>query len=177
MSDFALEKEMVPVVCSWLESQGMWVRPEVWMPTGICDLVACSFNAERLALRVQAGYKPRSTRQSARDIDRGAPWLPLHERILFIELKLARRAEAWRQALRHCVFGESYVAMPYPACDYRPLHEVMYAPVGVLRVDREGVTVLRAAARPSGLHSQTCRVVDSMASEAAMKRWKDSEPR
>ena len=155
---------MTPVVEEWLRSQGLFTRREVWMPSGVCDLVGCSFNRENLEARFATGYQARSTRQSMRDADNGRPWLPLHERLVFVELKISRRDEAWRQALSHRAWGETYVAMPYPACNYRPLNENLYAPVGVLRVD-VGVAVLRPAAENLSMHPQALRVVDSVALE------------
>jgi hypothetical protein len=42
-----------------------------------------------------------------------APWLPIHQNLIAIELKLNRINEALEQARRHTVFAtESYVAMP-----------------------------------------------------------------
>jgi len=168
VSEFRLERDMEPVVRSWLESQGLFVRRECWMPSGVCDLVGCRFREDALALRLATGLGERSTARSVRDIENGRPWLPLHERLVFVEMKLRRREEVWRQACAHQWFAESFVAMPYPACDYRPLNELIYERVGVLRVDADGVTVLREAIPPvRPPRGQVCRLVDSMALEAA----------
>jgi hypothetical protein len=45
-------------------------------------------------------------------------WLPLHERLVAVELKLTRFSEAMTQAVAHLAFApESYVAMPQPLAD------------------------------------------------------------
>ena len=164
---YALEREMTPAVEEWLRSQGMVVRREVWMPYGVCDLVGCQFDEENLQRRRATGYRARSSHQSWRDIEKGQSWLPLHKRLVFVELKLERRGEVWRQAMRFQGYGEVWVAMPYPACDYRPLDEERYAPVGVLRVDG-GVSVERKAAENVVTRNcQTLRIVDSMATKEA----------
>ena len=160
---YALERDMTPAVEEWLRSQGMVVRREVWMPTGVCDLVGCRLDTENLQRRLATGYRARSSAQSLRDLEKGQSWLPLHERLVFVELKLERRGEVWRQAVRFRAYGEVWVAMPYPASEYRPLDEDRYASVGVLRVDG-GVTVERRAAQNVVTRNcQVLRVVDSMA--------------
>ena len=164
MSRYSLEKDMVPVVEAWLRSQGLFVRREVWMPSGVCDIVGCRFNEERLAVRLATGYRARSTSQSSRDAEKGQPWLPIHKRLVFVELKLSRRGEVWWQAQRHRYWGETYVAMPYPACDYRPLNEELFSAVGVLRVDGH-VVVDRGARKRLSMNPQVLRIVDSMALE------------
>ena len=159
---------MTPLVDDWLRSQGMFTRREVWMPSGVCDLVGCCFDEEHLRTRFATGYHARTTMQSRRDAEKGRPWLPLHKRLVFVELKLSRRAEVWRQAQGHHSWGETYVAMPHPACDYRPPNEFMCSRVGVLRVDG-GVMVLRPAAEHVSMHPQALRVVDSMALEYGLQ--------
>ncbi|MBN1459987.1 MAG: hypothetical protein JXA57_10640 [Armatimonadetes bacterium] len=160
---YALERDMTPVVEAWLRAQGMVVRREVYMPYGICDLVGCELDEENVRRRVATGYKARSSRQCLRDIECGRPWLPLHRRLVFVELKLSRTAEVWRQAARFQAYGESWVAMPYPACEYRPRDGRLFAAIGVLRVD--GGVIVERPARPNLVvtNCQTLRVVDSIA--------------
>lgn len=52
-------------------------------------------------------------RNESGQVTRRQPWLPLHARLVAVELKLSRVKDALRQASRHLVFAtESYAAFP-----------------------------------------------------------------
>ena len=83
-------------------------------------------------------------------------WEPLEERLVAVELKLSRVAEALSQATSHMSFAdESFVAMPRPVAkrvaesERRTDFEALG--VGVLAVDQSGCEVLvkpRASVEP-----------------------------
>ena len=50
---FDLEADMVAPVQSWLRSQGLTVKREFATPWGICDLVACSLDPDRVRQRME----------------------------------------------------------------------------------------------------------------------------
>lgn len=52
---FGRESEMAQPVRDWLERQRLWVKQEFSVPWGICDFVAVSLNARRVAKRLQFG--------------------------------------------------------------------------------------------------------------------------
>lgn len=54
---FSLEKEMTPLVGSWLLSKGYTVKKEVITSEGVCDLVAVDFNAHSITKRIQSGIR------------------------------------------------------------------------------------------------------------------------
>jgi len=162
---FSYEREMLEPAVRWLRSQGLLVKKEFPTPWGICDLVGCSLNKnkvkKRLALRQMrpigsllrvhllslvpdqidgasvtaedlhrafAGYldKDRIAQELTRLVkgrfveitDSGAfykvnGWMPLHKRLVAVELKLSRVDDALHQAINNLGFAdESYVAMP-----------------------------------------------------------------
>jgi hypothetical protein len=48
---------MAPLVRSWLEGQGLLVKPEFAAPWGICDFVALSFRSGRVRERLRLGQR------------------------------------------------------------------------------------------------------------------------
>ncbi len=79
-------------------------------------------------------------------------WMPLHRRIVAVELKLERIEEVVQQAINHTGFAtESYIGLPLPIAKRLVrsdrIQRVVDSGVGVLGVEHENVTVLR---RPGG---------------------------
>jgi hypothetical protein len=80
-------------------------------------------------------------------------WMPLHSRLVAIELKLSRVEEAMRQARRNLLFvEESFVALPGPLAvrvfnDVRRWRESFDAGIGLLSVKRKTCDVLLPAKR------------------------------
>ncbi|WP_417377068.1 hypothetical protein [Gimesia maris] len=52
-AEFKYEKDMVAPVVRWLEAMGFVVKNEFVLPWGICDIVACSLNPQKVQLRNQ----------------------------------------------------------------------------------------------------------------------------
>lgn len=50
---FQQEKEMTPVVKTWLKESGFRTKSEFRTPWGVCDLVGCTMNAEAVETRVR----------------------------------------------------------------------------------------------------------------------------
>lgn len=55
--NFRYESEMTKTVEDWLLSQGMHVKREYPTPWGICDLVGCSLNKNKVKKRLNLGQK------------------------------------------------------------------------------------------------------------------------
>jgi len=55
--NFRYESEMTKPVEDWLLSQGMHVKREYPTPWGICDLVGCSLNKNKVRTRLNLGQK------------------------------------------------------------------------------------------------------------------------
>jgi hypothetical protein len=121
---FAREREMKPIVADWLRAQGLVVRScETYSPGGYPDLVGCSLDPVMVDRRQR----------------RHKGWRPLHTRLLAVELKLTRIAEALRQAESYQqFFGEALVAFP--------VNVVLRVPhrdgIGVLAVSPYGCRLL-----------------------------------
>lgn len=54
---FRYESEMTKLVESWLLAQGMHIKREYPTPWGICDLVGCSLNKNKVKKRLNLGQK------------------------------------------------------------------------------------------------------------------------
>jgi hypothetical protein len=202
---FSYEREMLEPAAQWLRSQGLMAKREFPTPWGICDLVGCSLNKnrvkQRLALRqvkpigsllrvhllslipdqdegnsvstrdlhaAFAGYldEDRVGLEVARLIrDRFVKpagsgtfhkingWMPLHKRLVAVELKLTRIGDALHQAINNLGFAdESYVALP-AALAYRLVSrtgdsQFRNKGIGLVAVGSSGCEVLvRATAR------------------------------
>ena len=50
---FRLECQMTPIVEAWLGSEGLETKSEFPTPWGVCDLVATSLAADRVARRLE----------------------------------------------------------------------------------------------------------------------------
>ena len=201
--EFRYEAEMLAPVASWLESEGLSVKREYLIPWGICDLVGCRLDPQKIERRRKYGqheaigpmlriallleipeadegrcvtlgkltrvYGPfvgeAKVEQEilrllkGRFIDspkrnhfrrRVSDWMPLHERIVAVELKLSRVEEALRQAAGHLEFAdESYVALPLEhgrrVVGRAKREDFEAQSVGVLGVARHGTQVLLRA--------------------------------
>jgi hypothetical protein len=161
---FDYENQMAEPAEQWLRQQGLTVKKEFPTPWGICDLVGCSLNKNKIRIRrrlrqtrpirsqlrvhllslipeVGEGSigvddlhrvfdpyldKERIERELARlakdrfvrakgddTFSRVNGWMPLHKRLIAVELKLARVNDALHQAINNLGFAdESYVALP-----------------------------------------------------------------
>lgn len=162
---FSYEREMLEPAAQWLRNQGLMVKGEFPTPWGICDLVGCSLNRNRVKKRLAlgqtrpigsllrvhllslipdqaddrstcvedlhqafAGYLDRDQigqeltklvrNRFVEQADSGGfckinGWMPLHRRLVAVELKLSRVDDAFHQAVNNLGFAdESYVAMP-----------------------------------------------------------------
>jgi hypothetical protein len=83
-------------------------------------------------------------------------WLPLHDRIVAIELKLSRLSEAINQASAHRTFAsEAYVALPRATAlrviGDRRVHQLSAAGVGLLSVERQSCEVIASPPRSASL--------------------------
>lgn len=159
------EHQMVDPAEQWLMSQGLTTKREFSTPWGICDLVGCSLDEERIKERLTLGQtKPigpqirvmilsripdqeegrsitlrKLRNQFAGFFDetrialevgrlvndkfvhityRGCfqkmnGWVPLHKKIVALELKLTRISDVMHQAISNLQFAdESYVGLP-----------------------------------------------------------------
>ena len=94
---FSREIQMRPTVAAWLRDQGMLVKTEVNLCNAYCDLVGCALVPEMVERRER----------------RRGEWKPLHSRLVAVELKLSRVADALHQAYNNLLaVDESYVAFP-----------------------------------------------------------------
>jgi hypothetical protein len=202
---FGYEREMLEPAAQWLRKQGLMVKKEFPTPWGICDLVGCSLNKNRVRKRLSlrqnkaigsllrvhllslipdeldgrgiciedlyrtfAGYldKERIGHEVAKLVrdhfveptDSGAfykvnGWMPLHKRLVAVELKLSRVDDAFHQAINNLGFAdESYVAMPTQIANRiagRKTHARFRSKgIGLLAVDLDGCeVVLKAVTR------------------------------
>ena len=160
------EREMAEPVVAWLESQWLSVRPEVYTVCGICDLVGCHINPDRAAQRVKARQATALTRSrisaftDARGVVCGPAWLPLHDDLVFVELKLSRMGEVYRQARNHACLGRSYAALPLPVAEKCVTQKRWRdAGIGILGVDGTARELLPAR-KPESLHWEAVLIVD-----------------
>ena len=193
------ESDMLEPAKHWLQSLGLMTKTEFTTPWGVCDLVGCSLNrqkvADRLALRQRSVIGPplriavlaripdRETGRtvtlkklqrdhaglvnaetiatevgrlvSARFVEvtpRGSfqrvnGWLPLHDQLLTVELKLSRVREALSQAFANRdLTSESYAAFPLAVAgrvvNSRQIGQFEDSGVGVLGVIPSSCEVL-----------------------------------
>ena len=161
---FKYEKQMAAPAERWLREQRLLVKREFPTPWGICDLVACSLNKNKVRQRLRLkqtqpirsqlrvhllslipeeeeggvdaddlyrAFEPYLERDRIeRELQRLAKdrfvraagndtfykingWMPLHKRLVAVELKLARIDDAFHQAINNLGFAsESYVGLP-----------------------------------------------------------------
>ncbi|MBN1508748.1 MAG: hypothetical protein JW955_18005 [Sedimentisphaerales bacterium] len=195
---------MVAPAEQWLRSQGLLTKKEFPTPWGICDLVGCSLNRnkvrKRLALRqtrpIRSSLRvhllsliPDETDQRTASIDvlhesftgyldrerieieldrllrdrfieqpsHGAyfkrnGWMPLHKRLVAIELKLTRIDDALHQAINNLGFVDgSYVGLPSDRADRlmdgRRRSDFQDRGIGVLAIGAQRCSVVLRARR------------------------------
>jgi len=162
---FAYEREMIEPAARWLRGQGLMVKKEFPTPWGICDLVGCSLNKNKVRTRrrlrqtrpirsqlrvhllslipeqetgesvgvddLYRAFEPYLDRERIeREVQRLVKdrfvhpagdetfcklngWMPLHKRLVAVELKLTRIDDALHQAINNLGFAdESYVGLP-----------------------------------------------------------------
>lgn len=112
------ESDLFQPVRGWLEAQALIVEGEVWTGDGVCDVVGYSIDAEAARQRVAMRRATPLTQATLHpmlldgEVVAGPGWLPLHRELIFVELKVARMGEVFRQARRHRHLGRSYAALP-----------------------------------------------------------------
>lgn len=121
-------------------------------------------------------------RRLVREVDGGfcrvTPWLPLHERVVAVELKLNRIDEVYHQARNNHAFAtDSWAALPADVatrlvCGGRRVGFAQFG-IGVLGVDAEGCYELRAARHRTDDMLDPC-VVD--AAERLYRAWRTTKP-
>ena len=149
-----------------MESQGLTSRREVYTWDGTCDLVGCSINAEAAAARVRARRAtPLSYRTLEPMIQHGVlvaevEWLPIHDSLVFAELKLSRMAEVYRQARSHLSMGRSYAALPMEVAK-KCLRQERWkeAGIGLLGINGEAHELLPAQ-EPEEVNWQAVLIVE-----------------
>lgn len=196
---FKFESEMTKPVEDWLINQGLQVKREYPTPWGICDLVGCSLNKNKIRKRLRLGqrqpigsqfrvlllsYIPDIDQQQVasfsglykhfanfldesylekelsrlikdkfvKEVRTGFfqklnGWVPLHKRIVAVELKLARIPKVLTQAKSNLVFAdESYVGLPIEKAKAlfaaRGEKKLAEKGIGILAVRRKEVRVL-----------------------------------
>lgn len=163
--EFCFESDLTGLAGDWLRSEGLLVKEQFRTPWGICDLVGCRLNQDRVNRRLSRqrrnaigpelrvslllrmpdedatrgvslsglarAYSPyipleRIQREVKKLIDwhfavvtrsgsfkRANGWMPLHDRLVAVELKLSRISEALEQACANQGFAnESFVGLP-----------------------------------------------------------------
>lgn len=213
---FRLESEMAPTVSQWLRDAGLRVKQEFMTPWGVCDLVALSFNSDRVGHRLnlrqtrpvgsltqailllqvpdiethKATTVGRLAKQcapvlSAEEVEREVSrlvahrflvqsrngrlqkvngWMPLQERLVTVELKLARVQEAMQQARKNLDLGaESYVAFPSDVANRiaaKPQRWQRYFDVGIglLAVSQSNCTQLIGARATDATYDQAVQL-------------------
>jgi hypothetical protein len=201
---FSYEREMLEPAVRWLRGQGLMVKTEFPTPWGICDLVGCSLNKNRVRKRLSlrqtrpigsllrvhllslipdeldarsvsvddlhqafAGYldRERIGHEVARLVrdhfveptDSGAfykvnGWMPLHRRLIAVELKLSRVDDAFHQAVNNIGFAdESYVGVPTQVAQRLVARKAdtrfTGRGIGVLAIGPSGCEIVLKAAR------------------------------
>ncbi len=138
---FRYEKEMTPIVESWLLAQGYLVKKEVCMGYATIDIAGCKINERKGVLRkelrqsstqrlffskrgvskedpIEEGYTRDVFYDRCFDTKRVEPdsfkWYPLQDDLIMIELKLKDLKKVIEQATTSfLVCDKSYIAMPY----------------------------------------------------------------
>ena len=168
------ESELAEPVARWLESQGMAVRREVYAWDGTCDLVGCSINPDAAAARVRARRAtPLTPRTVGPMLQAGPDWLPIHDALVFVELKLTRMAEVYRQARSHLSVGRSYAALPMEVAE-KCLAQSRWerAGIGLLGVDGEAHELL-SAREPDGLTGWAVMVVEGFWRRMRSRKYRE----
>jgi hypothetical protein len=204
---FGYEREMLEPAAQWLRSQGLMVKKEFPTPWGICDLVGCSLNKNRVGKRLRLRQTRPITsqlrvyllsripdedqqttisieglhehfgelldrsrieaeiRRLIRDhfVEEPSPhayfkrngWMPLHKRLVAVELKLTRIDDALHQAINNLGFAnESYVGLPaesaYRVINSRKKADFQRGGIGILAIAADDCrVVLRTDKRSS----------------------------
>jgi hypothetical protein len=106
---------------------------------------------DRVALEVERLIKGKFVKKSTRKgFQRFNGWVPLHKRLVAVELKLRRVSEVFYQARGHLGFAdESYVGLPLEVAqrlvDSKKKGEFVREGIGVLAVKPAGCEVLLSA--------------------------------
>lgn len=131
---FEFERDMRPIVASWLSAQVEYVQFESWAMNPTCDLLGFSFRPDAVQHRIQMRQR---TPLSMKQWGQIRPWMPLYAKIVAVEMKLAKMSEVLFQAQCHYPeVTESWVAMPEP-----------YASRIAPRCEGQGIGVLSVGGR------------------------------
>jgi hypothetical protein len=183
----------------WLHSQRLIVKREFQLPWGLCDIVGCSFNGNKVKMRMARGQTtPIGTPvrvhllslvpdvKDDRSIGLGElleafrpfldedklalelhrlvrgkfvietpdgtyqkvnGWIPLHKRLVAVELKLTRISDVLHQAVNNLGFAdESYVGLPMEIAkrlsEAEKKDEFQQRGIGILGIDPEDCKVI-----------------------------------
>jgi hypothetical protein len=139
----------------------MLVKAEVATTVGACDLVGCSINRVAEGTRVRVRQASKMDVRMCGSVARfGMAWWPLHDRLVFVELKLSRVSEVFHQAYNRARWGEAFAAMP-DAIARRSLHRECWERYGVgLLAVGSTVEVLVPARLATETDWQTVSIVD-----------------
>jgi len=139
---FRLEKEMTPIVTTWLAQRCSYVHAETGFPWGICDLVGCTFDPERVRLRTAMRQRTPLTMKAFDEPNWQRPWMPLYRDLIAVELKLSRQSEVLAQASSYArVVTKSWIAMPSHYA-VKTIDAARREGLGVLAVEADGCKVL-----------------------------------
>jgi len=113
-------------------------------------------------------------RSSTGRLARDTPWLPFHEQLVSIELKLERIEEALKQAKRHkTMTADSYVGLPLPVAQRvsqsNRINDFKFAGVGLLGIDSAAETCSELLCPDPSL-SDTERVYEIAAADRCWSR-------
>lgn len=115
----------------------------------LVDLFAPVIPEQTIISETERLIKQRFVKCSGMRLQRLNGWMPLHKRLMAVELKLHRVDEALQQATANLMFAdESYVALPYPLAlrvHDRPRHwnEYFEHGVGLIAVSARSCEIVR----------------------------------
>jgi len=118
-------------------------------------------DAERIERELLRLVKDRFVQSAGTDrIHKLKGWMPLHKRLVAVELKLARIDDALSQAINNLGFAqESYVGLPADRAkrliDSSRRHDFEQKGIGILAVQRNGCKVILRAKKQNSISEKT----------------------
>ena len=226
-AEFPNEAAMRAPLEAWCRFQGLFMRWELPLPWGVCDVVGVRFRERSAKRRLACGqlsplvsmdlvrllnlipdltsrqavtlkrlqtlqansrlpsqvlsdvewltkrrfvYSPRKNQ-----VQKLVPWIPLHRKIIAVEMKLRRVSAAIAQARPHLAFAdESYIALPENLAAQvsagRRRAEFLRCGVGLLAVSSRGVRRLVVSRRQVG-GAEPSGVLQTYCAERFWKMW------
>lgn len=198
---FRFEKEMTPIVEKWLLDQGYLVMKEIYgSGWGYPDIVACKINKEKAELRIklrqssrqyllyckynvekndpiEEGYERTECDFMTFDTKHVDPksfqWYPLHDELLFFELKLKNISGVILQAINNRVYtDDSYIILPENIIlnmKEKTRYGIYESGLGIISVTKEGCKVVR---KPSIKESEVNIISQFNVVESFWTKWK-----